>query len=90
MGKKESEFNGLMVGGVVTPRTRREVANEHTVVRYWLNDGQDVHQVEHWNPVECFGIGQQVSLPVTVRAFVTKRGQALAVLQVKGADPTEF
>jgi hypothetical protein len=79
-----TQVPGLFVRGKVVRRTRRIVGApdaEKTVVNYGINIGDEVLDVEEWEPSAFLDVGEDVSLDVRVRTFVSKAGRACSQLE---------
>ena len=72
-------ISGLCLIGTVVFRTKRQVIGNSNVeiVTYTVVDNDD-HRfyVDDYSPNECFDIGQIVKIPVYVKAYKKKSGDA--------------
>ncbi len=74
------EFNGLYLHGYVKNRARRisEGANgeERQLVTYQIIANDKEYLVKEWEPKSYFEIGEIVDIPVFVKPFLKKNGDA--------------
>ena len=82
-----AEIHGLCLNGFVIDRTRRHVPKNNPtieIVTYTVSDNFDhKYYVDDYAPSDYFEIGECVSLPVYIKPYLRKNGDASYNLSIQ-------
>ena len=87
---QSSNLSGMYVIGTVMDRRKREIvkdANNIEIVTYDIKDDEGhTYYVEAFNPEHYYDRDQYVQIPVYVKAYKKKTGDAAYTLNVRGEN----